>query len=51
MPVEGAVAAAVLVLQAFLEGRFDDARATFGERMLDACSVELMADVREQRQH
>jgi hypothetical protein len=24
-----------------------DARATFGERMLDACSVELLADVRE----
>ena len=47
VPVEGAVEAAVPVLRAFLEGRFDDARATFGERMLDACSVELMADVRE----
>ncbi len=35
------------MLQAFLDGRFDDARARFGERMLDACSVELMADVRD----
>jgi hypothetical protein len=47
VPVEGAVGAAVEVLQAFLAGRFDDARARFGERMLDACSVELLADVRE----
>ena len=47
VPVDGAVDAAVPVLQAFLDGRFDDARATFGERMLDACSVELLADVRE----
>lgn len=47
VPVDGAVGAAVLVLQAFLDGRFDDARATFGERMLGACSVELLADVRE----
>jgi hypothetical protein len=46
-PVDGAVEAAVPVLEAFLDGRFDDARATFGERMLNACSVELMADVRE----
>ena len=47
VPVEGAVDAAVPVLQAFLDGRFDDARARFGERMLDVCSVELTADVRE----
>jgi hypothetical protein len=47
VPVDGAVDAAVPVLQAFLDGRFDDARTTFGERMLDACSVELLADVRE----
>jgi hypothetical protein len=47
VPLDGAVEAAVPVLQAFFDGRFDDARATFGERMLDACSVELMADVRE----
>lgn len=47
VPVDGAVEAAVPVLQAFLDGRFDEARATFGERMLDACSIELMADVRE----
>jgi hypothetical protein len=46
-PVDGAVDAAVPVLQAFLDGRFDDARSLFGERMLDACSVELLADVRE----
>jgi hypothetical protein len=47
VPVDGAVDAAVPVLQAFLDGRFDDVRAMFGERMLDACSVELLADVRE----
>lgn len=46
-PVDGAVEAAVPVLQAFLDGRFEDARARFGERMLDACSIELLADVRE----
>lgn len=46
-PVEGAVEHAVPVLQAFLDGRFDDARSTFDERMLNACSVELLADVRE----
>ncbi|MGH9092812.1 MAG: DUF3887 domain-containing protein [Acidimicrobiales bacterium] len=47
VPVDGAVEAAVPVLQAFLDGRFDDARARFDERMRDACSVELLADVRE----
>jgi hypothetical protein len=47
VPVDGAVESAVPVLEAFLDARFDDARATFGERMLDACSVELLADVRE----
>jgi hypothetical protein len=46
-PVQGAVEHAVPVLQAFLDGRFDDARASFGARMLNACSVELLADVRE----
>jgi hypothetical protein len=46
-PVDGAVEHAVPVLQAFLDGRFDDARSSFGERMLNACSVELLADVRE----
>ena len=45
--VEGAVERAVEVLQAFLDARFEDARAVFGERMLDVCSTELMADVRE----
>ena len=46
-PVEDAVEHAAPVLQAFLDGRWDDARATFDERMLQACSVELLADVRE----
>jgi hypothetical protein len=46
-PVDGAVEEAVVVLQAFLDGRFDDVRSRFGERMLNACSGELLADVRE----
>jgi hypothetical protein len=51
VPVDGAVEAAVPVLEAFLEGRFDDARERFDERMLDACSVALMADVHEKVRH
>jgi hypothetical protein len=52
VPVEGAVEAAVPVLQAFLDGRFHDARERFGTRMLDACSIELLDDVRQRvRQH
>jgi hypothetical protein len=47
VPVEDAVEHAMPVLQAFLDGRWDDARARFDERMLQACSVELLADVRE----
>ena len=47
VPVEGAAEAAARVLQAFLDRRFGDTRATFGSRMLQACSVELLADVRE----
>jgi hypothetical protein len=47
VPVEGAVEHAVPVLQAFLDGRFQDARSTFDGRMLKACSVELLADVRD----
>jgi hypothetical protein len=47
LPVEGAAEAAIPVLRAFLEGRFGDARAAFGERMLSACSVGLLAAVRE----
>ncbi len=47
VPVDGAAEAAIPVLQAFVDGRFDDVRASFDERMLDACSVELLADVRE----
>ncbi len=46
-PLEGAVETAVPVLQAFLDGRFGDVRSSFGERMLNACSGELLADVRE----
>ncbi len=45
--LEGAVEHAVPVLQAFLDGRFGDVRSRFGERMLKACSVELLTDVRE----
>jgi hypothetical protein len=33
------------------DARFEDARAVFGERMLDVCSAELMADVREKVRH
>ncbi len=52
VPVEGAADAAAQVLQAFLDGRYEDARARFGPRMLEACSVELLTDVRERvRQH
>ncbi len=46
-PLDGAVDAAVPVLLAFLDSRFDDARSAFTDRMLNACSVELLADVRE----
>lgn len=47
VPIEGAAERALAVLRAFLDGRLDDARSTFDKRMLDACSVELLADVRE----
>lgn len=47
VPLDGAVEHAVPVLEAFLEGRWDDARSTFDARMLEACSVELLADVGE----
>jgi hypothetical protein len=46
-PVDGAVEDALSMLEAFLEGRFEDARARFGRRMLEAISLELLADVRE----
>lgn len=46
-PVKDAVPRAVPVLQAFLDGRFEDVRSSFDERMLEACSAELLADVRE----
>jgi Protein of unknown function (DUF3887) len=47
LPLEGAVEDAMPVLQAFLDSRWDDARASFDERMLQAISVELLADVRD----
>lgn len=46
VPVERAAERALAVLQAFFDGRLDDARSNFDERMLEACSVELLADVR-----
>ncbi|MGI8713452.1 MAG: DUF3887 domain-containing protein [Solirubrobacteraceae bacterium] len=46
-PMDGAVEHALPVLEAFLDGRFEDARARFGKRMLEAISLELLADVRE----
>jgi hypothetical protein len=47
VPIDGAAERALSVLQSFLDGRFDETRSTFGARMLEACSVELLADVRE----
>jgi hypothetical protein len=47
-PVKDAAQHAVPVLEAFLDGRWDDARTRFDERMLKACSAELLAGVREQ---
>lgn len=47
VPVEGALEHAVPVLEAFLDGRFEDARSVFDDRMLKAVSLELLADVRE----
>jgi hypothetical protein len=47
VPIDGAVDLAITVLRAFLDGRFEEVRAAFGEQMLAACSTELMADVRE----
>jgi hypothetical protein len=46
-PVAGAADQALPVLSAFLDGRFEDVRSTFDERMRKACTVELLADVRE----
>lgn len=51
-PVDGAIDTAVPLLQAFLDGRFEEVRAKFGRRMLDACSIELLGEVRERvRRH
>jgi hypothetical protein len=46
-PVDDAIEHAMPVLEAFLDGRFEDARARFNKRMLEAVSLELLADVRE----
>jgi hypothetical protein len=46
-PIERAGERAVAVLQAFLDDRLDDVRSAFDERMVEACSVELLADVRD----
>lgn len=51
-PVDGAIEHALPVLEAFLDERFEDVQATFGERMEKAVSLELLADVRERvRRH
>ena len=47
VPLEGAVEHAVPVLEAFLDGRFDDVRSRFAPRMLDGVSAGLLAEVRE----
>ncbi len=44
---DGASARAVEVLQAFLDSDFERVRSMFAPRMLEACSAELLADVRE----
>jgi hypothetical protein len=49
-PIRGAAKRAVSVVQAFLDGRWDDVRASFDNRMSEAFSAELMADVREKVQ-
>jgi len=46
-PIDDAGERAVAVLQAFLDGRLDDVRSAFDERMVEACSIELLADVRD----
>ncbi len=49
-PLRGAAKRARSVLDAFLDGRWDDVRATFDDRMSQAVSVELLTDVRERVQ-
>jgi hypothetical protein len=46
-PLRGAAKLARSVLKAFLDGHPQDVRARFDDRMLESCSVELLADVRE----
>lgn len=46
-PIERAAERAVPVLEAFLDRRFADVRSSFDDRMLEACSIELLADVRD----
>ena len=45
-PLPGAAALASVLLEHFLNRRWDELRAHFDQRMLDACSVVLLASVR-----
>jgi hypothetical protein len=45
-PLPGAAALAGVLLEHFLNRRWDELRAHFDQRMLDACSVVLLASVR-----
>jgi hypothetical protein len=49
-PIPEAAKRAASVLQAFLDGRWDDVRTSFDGRMSAAFSAELMADVRDKVQ-
>lgn len=46
-PLPGAAVLAGVLLEHFLNRRWDELRAHFDQRMLDACSVVLLASVRE----
>ena len=48
VPVPDAARHALPVLQAFLDGDFERARTRFNARMLEACSIALLTDAREQ---
>jgi hypothetical protein len=45
-PLPGAAALAIVLLDHFLNRRWDELRAHFDQRMLDACSVVLLTSVR-----
>ena len=46
-PIAGAIDQALPILQMFLDERFAEMRETFDQRMLDACPVELLQQVRD----